>query len=196
MIKEKGIVLRTIKYSEADLIVKILTKQGDKLDLFARSALRSKKRFGGGALQPTHFICFNYQNSRSTNGLAVVKEASLIKDFKFLREDYEKLTLALKILDIIDRVAQVGNKEGEGFFNLLGNTFKALENCENLLKLYTQFEIKLLFHIGILKPSEETHEFLKTSILGNNDLDIEESRFYHLRRGTEGVLQKYLLGLS
>ncbi len=195
MIKEKGIVLRTIKYSEADLIVKILTKQGDKLDLFARSALKSKKRFGGGALQPTHFICFNYQIPRS-NGLAVIKEAALIKDFKFLREDYEKLTLALKVLDIIDRVAQVGNKEGEGFFNLLGNTFKALENCENLLKLYTQFEIKLLFHIGILKPSDETYEFLKTSILENNDLDIEESRFYHLRRGTEGVLQKYLLGLS
>ena len=196
MIKEKGIVLRTIKYSEADLIVKILTKQGDKLDLFARSALKSKKRFGGGALQPTHFICFNYQVPRSINGLAVIKEAALIKDFKFLREDYEKLTLALKVLDIIDRVAQVGNKEGEGFFNLLGNTFKALENCENLLKLYTQFEIKLLFHIGILKPSDETNPFLKASVLENNHLDIEESHFYHLRRGTKGVLEKYLLGLS
>ncbi len=196
MIREKGIVLRTIKYSEADLIVKVLTKRGDKLDLFAKSALRSRKRFGGGVLQPTHFIHFNYQSSRSLSGLEALKEASLIKDFKFLRKDYEKLILALKILDIIDRVAQVGNREGEGFFNLLGNTLKTLETCKSLLKLYTQFEIKLLFHIGILKPSSETYELLRTSILKNNELDIEESCFFQLKRGTENILQKYLLGLS
>ena len=37
----RGIVLKTTRYGEADLIVSILTAEGARLQLFARSALKS-----------------------------------------------------------------------------------------------------------------------------------------------------------
>ncbi len=54
--KTRLIILRTIKYSEADLIVHGLNTEGARINFMAKSALKSRKRFGGGVLEPTHYM--------------------------------------------------------------------------------------------------------------------------------------------
>ena len=62
-------VLRVIKYGEADLIVSGLNTMGAKIPLFAKYALKSRQRFGGGVLQPTHYIKATYSHtSKSFRG--------------------------------------------------------------------------------------------------------------------------------
>ena len=85
----KGIVLKATRYSEADLIVSVLTSEGQRLQLFARNALKSKKRFGGGVLEPTRYIQVSYEDRRSKLGgeseLHTLREASIIQAFEGLR---------------------------------------------------------------------------------------------------------------
>jgi DNA repair protein RecO (recombination protein O) len=137
--KERFIILRKIKYSEADLIVHALSPQGEKLAFIARGALKSKKRFGGGILEPSHFVSFTYKVANEEGQLNVLQEATLINDFPGLRKDYEHLELALHVLECVGKVSQEGDKNSEFLFNLLGHTLKAIEVSEDVLILKMHF---------------------------------------------------------
>jgi DNA repair protein RecO (recombination protein O) len=152
-VKDRAIVLRTTRYSEHDLIVQCITSSGAKLNLFARSALRSKKRFGGGVLEPTHFIHILYQDKSSKGAdhpLHTLNEATLINAFPKLRSDYARLETALHAVQVVSVIAHEGDTESESIFNLLGNTLKAAETSSSLDALKTHFEVKLLTLQGVL----------------------------------------------
>ena len=61
--QNRFIILKKMKYGESDLILHAISMQGEKLSFIARGALKSKKRFGGGVLEPTHFVSFTYKQS-------------------------------------------------------------------------------------------------------------------------------------
>ena len=111
-VKEKLFILRKIKYGDADLILSCLTPKGAKISLYARSAMKSKKRFGGGVLEPTHYIHALYDDktsrSHSENPLHTLKEASLIEGFNGLRTDYNRIEAALYFVSLISNVVREG----------------------------------------------------------------------------------------
>lgn len=146
--KEKVIILKKIKYGESDLILQSLTPNGSKISFIARGALKSRKRFGGGVLEPTHYLQVVIRTQAPK--LAVVEEAQVLEDFAQLRSDYDRLTLALEILEMISRVAQEGDQHGENLFNLLGNALRTLEKAHNLQLFKIAFMLKLLHQQGVL----------------------------------------------
>jgi DNA repair protein RecO (recombination protein O) len=155
----KGIVLKTTKYSEADLIVTLLAANGTRLQLFGRNAIKSKKRFGGGILEPTHYIQVSYEDRRSRLGgdaeLHTLREAVLIEDFTKIRTDYMRLEVALELLRIVGRFVRHGDFGSAELFNLLGNSLKAAETSSDLAKLRVHFEIRLLASQGVLELDEQ-----------------------------------------
>lgn len=88
LVKEKVFILKKTRYGEADLILQALTSRGARVSLFARAALKSRKRFGGGVLEPTHFIQAVYEEWQGRGGespLLPLREATLLKGFEGLR---------------------------------------------------------------------------------------------------------------
>lgn len=63
MDRERIIVLKKTVYRDSDLIIRGLNSQGAKLSFIAPAALKSRRRFGGGVLEPTNFIEVVYQSS-------------------------------------------------------------------------------------------------------------------------------------
>lgn len=163
-LSHKAIILKTTKYAEADLIVRVLTSEGQKLSLIARGALKSKKRFSGGVLEPTHYVQIGYRESKSSQGLHVLEEASIIKDFRKIRLEYERIELALFFVQTIEKIAQEGDAHAQGIFNLLGNALSVLEDVKSLANLKIQFALKLLHQQGVLTLEDWMADFLKTSI--------------------------------
>src|SRR5690606_3807518 len=155
-------------FSEADLIVHALSQSGQKLKLFARSALKSRKRFGGGVLQPTHYVSLSFKESRDEEGLGSLSEASLIEGFDSLRTDYDRLQLALHFVSIIYRLSVEGSTDSQNLFDLLGNALQALQVATNLDLLKTQFELKLLYYQGVLPHLENAKSLLEHSIRENH----------------------------
>jgi DNA repair protein RecO (recombination protein O) len=79
----------------------------------ARGALKSKKRFSGGILEPSHFVQFTYKQSAGENRINTISEATLINDFKKIRQDYDHLEFALHVLECVSKVSQEGDRHSE-----------------------------------------------------------------------------------
>jgi DNA repair protein RecO (recombination protein O) len=146
-VKGLGFVLRKIIAQEADVILRILTSQGEKISAFAKAGLKSRKRFGG-ALEPLAQISFRAIKKES-NDLYFLEEAQVKYEFKSLREDFEKLTAATAIAEL----AELGTREGldnPEVYNLLGAAWKAIDLGLPSLAILRQFEVKLLSLLGWL----------------------------------------------
>ncbi len=166
------IILKKTKYQEADLIIQALSQSGNKKSFIAKSALRSKKRFGGGVLEPTHFVQFTYTPSKNGTGLNVLNEASVINDFKNIRTDYDKIEFALNIMNCVTHVSQEGDFDSHFLYNLVGHSLKYLERCDmasiNLFKMH--FYLKFLYQQGVISLESWMNPFLKTNIVQSETL--------------------------
>lgn len=159
-----------MKYSESDLILHAISPQGEKFSFIARGALKSKKRFGGGVLEPTHFVSLTFKHSKEEGKLHVLQEATLLNDFAGLRQDYDRLELALQILECVSKVSQEGDRNSEFLFNLLGHTLKALETAQDILVVKMHFYLKFLLQQGVVDAESWMAPFLKTTMADTNQL--------------------------
>ena len=189
--KSKVILLKKTKYGEADLIVQGLSPDGMKLSFIARGALRSKKRFGGGLLEPTHYLEVQYKKSAHDDQLNVLEEATMIEDFRNLRLDYDRLSLALRLLEIVSKVSQEGDNQSDSLFNLLGHSLRILQTAENINNFSAHFYIKLLGQQGVLETEDWMKPFLSAPMAHHNqlkDLTIESPKLQWL----ESQVDQYL----
>lgn len=164
--KERIIVIRAIKHGDANLIIHGINSQGARMNFFARGAAKSRKRFGGGVLEPTHFLEVTYKvnASQDEDPLHSLLEASIIREFPKLRENYERLDVALYLLRLVSKVSQQGVVDASELFNLLGNALSAAESSAKPSLLRLHFEIKILQTQGVLDTSPEMSDWLKRPI--------------------------------
>lgn len=160
-----------MKFGEADLIIHALSTQGAKKSFIARSALKSKKRFGGGILEPTHFVLLTYKKAKSEGGLSVLNEATLIDDFKLIRQDYDRLELALFFLNCANHVALEGDHDSQFLFNLMGHSLRALGTTKNIHRFKLHFCLKFLYQQGVISIDEWMGVFLKENLADSDQLD-------------------------
>lgn len=167
---DKIIILKAFKHSESNLIIYGLNTRGLKLKLIAPSALVSKKRFGGGVLQPTHYVQVTYKASRLDDGLSTLTEASLIEGFEKIRENYERLQVAFYFITLIDKVALEGESHSHTLFDLLGHGLKLLETTSSLELFKLHFELRFLHLQGVLENTPHIKDFIKTPMARHTQL--------------------------
>lgn len=190
--KSKIILLKKTKYGESDLIVQGITPTGEKLSFIARGALRSKKRFAGGLLEPTHYLEVQYKKPINAQQLCVMEDALLLDDFQDLRKDYDKLSLALRLVEIIAKVVQEGDSQSESLFNLLGHGLRRLQSIQNTRSFCAHFYIKLLHQQGVLEIQPWMESLLKTSIAqpsGESEVILSLQQWGWLESQMERYLQ-------
>lgn len=170
-LQEKFIILKKMKYGEADLIVHALSAAGAKKSFMARSALKSKKRFGGGVLEPTHYVQFTYKERKTDNQLNVLNEAVLIDDFHDIRQDYDKLEFALFMLNCAYHVSQEGDADSHFLFNLVGHSLRKLGKTASLPRFKLHFCLKFLFQQGVISGEAWMNPFLKINVSDSEQLD-------------------------
>ena len=189
--REKIIVLKTFPFGESDLIVRGLSEKGLQINFMARGARKSKKRFAGGALEPFSFIEVEYRSSR--NPLQNLKQAWMLRDFRGLRKDYDRLRIAFYIL----KTAGALSLEGEGedsreLFSLVGNALLEAENSPrpDTLKLF--FQIKLLFLQGVLPQDLSQPDILSKTLKEHQNFSMEKEEEKALSVQADQALNRYL----
>lgn len=183
--KERILVLKTFKHGEADLIVHGLNPQGARMGFFARGGAKSRKRFAGGLLEPTHYLEVTYKVSfaNDTDPLHTLLEAHMLREFPGLRTDYARLDSALHMLKIVHRLCQHGVVDSPELFNLLGNALRAAETSRDLEHLKLHFELKLLAGQGVLPFEEMYAPWLAASLAHHEEVTVglEERQRVHAR---------------
>jgi DNA repair protein RecO (recombination protein O) len=99
---DRGVVLRTYKLGEADRIVVMLTRGHGKVRAVAKGVRKTKSRFGG-RLEPTSHVDLLLYEGRGE--LDIVSQADTVDHFPSLREDLDRLTRAVSLLEAADQLA-------------------------------------------------------------------------------------------
>ena len=189
--REKIIVLKTFPFRESDLIVKGLSSEGLQMNFIARGALKSKKRFPGGVLEPSAFIEVEYR--ASSKSLHHLKQAWMLEDFHELRKDYDRLQTAFYIL----KTAGALSLEGEGgdskeLFSLVGNALLEAQRSSRLNTLKLFFQIKLLFLQGVLPESLSRKDILNKTLKDHQAFNMNQEDQKNFSEQVDQALNQYL----
>lgn len=174
--RAKVIILRTIKYGESDLLVHGIDSEGNRRHFLAKGALKSKKRFGGGMLEPTHYLDVMYKEhgSRNEEPLLILLEAKVIRDFQGLRTSFDRLELGLFFLQVIHKLTRSGSIGAKEIFDLLGNALSACEKCVSIDNLKIQFQAKLLHSQGILPHDQDFSDLVGVPLSKADTINVSK----------------------
>jgi len=114
--RDQGIVLRTYKLGEADRIVSFITERHGKVRAVAKGVRKTKSKFGA-RLEPTSHVALQLYEGRE---LDIVTQAESIDHFKAIREDLDRLTRAVTMLEAVDQLSLEREPNPDLYRMLLG----------------------------------------------------------------------------
>src|SRR4051794_479395 len=122
-LKTEAIVLRSIRYGEADRILHVYTPERGRLSAIAKGVRRARSRFGG-RLEPFFRLRLVLYEGRSD--LLTVTSAETVAGYRRLREDARALDGAARACDAVARLFDEGEPHA-GVYHLLGNQLALLD---------------------------------------------------------------------
>jgi DNA repair protein RecO (recombination protein O) len=165
--KSKGIVLRSIRYGEADRIVDLYTSDAGLVSAIAKGIRRTKSRFGA-RLEPLSCVDFMAYQGRT---LDTVTQVEVLRSFHGVREDLDRFEAASGLVGTV-RALSGGDEPDRRVFNLL---YRGLENLEHRESdhdsLQAAFSLKLSMLAGYALQLD--------SCMGCG-LDVEEATESHI----------------
>jgi DNA repair protein RecO (recombination protein O) len=120
--RSKGIVLRSIRYGEADRILDLYTRDAGLVSAIAKGIRRTKSRFGA-RLEPLSCVDFVAYHGRT---LDTITQAEVLRSFRRVREDLACFEAAAGMVGSM-RALSGGDEADRRVFNLLYNALGALE---------------------------------------------------------------------
>lgn len=163
-VRLKMITLRKSQWGEANVIIHGLSSLGQKCTFLARGALKSKKRFAGGVLDPLQYIEVLGSQSPGKSNLANLDEAQLIEGFEGLRKDFDRLESAFWAADLINKIVVEDDPHNKEMFDLIGNGLKALAAGAAPEPFRIQFGLKVLQSQGVLEIESWMGPFLQSHL--------------------------------
>ena len=122
-LKTEGIVLRSIRYGEADRVLHLYTPGRGRVSAIAKGVRKTRSRFGG-RLEP--FFRLNLVLHEGRSDLLTVTSAETVAAHPRLREDARALDAAARACEAVSRVFDDGDPHA-GVFHLLGNELALLD---------------------------------------------------------------------
>ena len=153
----KGLILREVKYKEADRILTVLTADEGKITVKARGALRK----GSKVSAATQLLVFSELTLFENKGYWTVNEASTIEEFKGLRDDITALSLASYFAECVEAMTDE-DQPNPYILQLILNCLFALSN-----DMYPQEHIKTAFDMRLMSLSGYQPDLTACAVCGN-----------------------------
>ena len=175
--RDEGIVLRTHKLGESDRIVSILTKGRGKVRAVAKGVRKTKSKFGARLEPPTHLQLLFYEGRE----LDIVTQAETVDHFRSIRDDLDRLTGAVSMLEAADQLGLEG-EPNEPLFQMLLGALRSLADTHSAL-VVPAFFLKVLALEGFRAVVDACVECGETDGLVSFDLESGGVRCTEHRRG-------------
>jgi DNA repair protein RecO (recombination protein O) len=145
-LKTEAIVLRGIRYGEADRVLHLYTRDRGRIGAIAKGVRRARSRFGG-RLEP--FFRLDLVLYEGRGDLLTVTAAETLAGHPRLREDGAALDVAARACDAVGRLFQDGEPH-PGVYHLLANELALLdgEPARATRANALAFRLKLLLAAG------------------------------------------------
>jgi len=145
--RTEGIVLRTQKYGEADLIATYLTSDRGIIKAFAKSPRKTGSRFGSSLEPLTHARISLWGKEQAS--LPKITQSDIINSFHRIRESFQDFISASRLVEILISLVPEGipNKRLFSFFlNILHAVRSSEQESKDTLHLITL--VRLLAAVG------------------------------------------------
>jgi DNA repair protein RecO (recombination protein O) len=143
----RGIVFRSLKYSETSLIVKIYTEEFGLQSYLVKGAAGRKARLKPVFFQPLNLLdLVVYRKERLT--LQTIREARFSVIYRSIPEDIRKSSMVLFLDEILNRA--VGEEESNpDLFSYLWNSLELLDSTDQpVIHFHLLFLVKLSRYLG------------------------------------------------
>jgi DNA repair protein RecO (recombination protein O) len=147
-VKTEAIVLRSLRYGEADRILHIYTPQRGRVSAIAKGVRRARSRFGG-RLEPFFRLQLDLHEGRGE--LLTVTGAQTVEAYPRLRSDARALDAAARACDAVGRLFETGEPH-PNVFNLLCRRLSLLDTGAGAASGRTDalaFRLKLMLAAGL-----------------------------------------------
>jgi len=141
--KTEAIVLRYRRLGDADRIVTLLTPHRGKVDVVAKGVLRARSKLAGH-LEPGTRLEVVLAHGRSMD---VVTQAQSVEAFATLRADLDRLSAAMYLLELADRLT-VEHAESGAVYRLLHASLTRLARGDGQQIVTRTYELALLDATG------------------------------------------------
>lgn len=149
--RDEGVVLRTYRLGEADRIVVLFTRGRGKVRAVAKGIRKTKSKFGARLEPGGHVNLLMYEGRE----LDIVNQAETVDHYRALRENLERMTDVMALLEAVDQVAQEGEPNAP-LFRMLTGALKTLGEAEHRpVLLVAAFYWKLLALEGVSPVLDE-----------------------------------------
>lgn len=151
--KSDGILLRRQDLRETSILLTFYTRDFGKMKGIVRGVRGPRACFGGGAFElfALDEIVF-YE--RKSGDIFTISQCDLLNYFNPIRSSLEKLSYAAYMMELLDSVTSLGDKNSE-VFDLTLNSIALLEGISSPRRVARIFEIKLLSLLGLMPNLDE-----------------------------------------
>lgn len=144
----KAIVLRSVRYSEADLIVKCFTASDGLKSYILKGVLKSKKgRIKAAMFQPFSLLEMIARH-KNIGRLEYIKEAKITGINPSIRSDIQKTSMAIFLSEVIQNAVQE-EEENKELFEFLETSIAWLETNNEIANFHLFFLVKLTKYLGV-----------------------------------------------
>jgi DNA repair protein RecO (recombination protein O) len=151
-VKSEAVVLRSMRYGEADRILQLYTPNRGRVSAIAKGVRRTRSRFGG-RLEP--FFRLRIELHEGRGELLTVTGAQTVDGYARLRGDAGALDAAARACDAVGRLFET-NEPHPGVYNLLCRKLSLLDeragrsgDVSRVRSAALAFRLKLLLAAGL-----------------------------------------------
>jgi DNA repair protein RecO (recombination protein O) len=114
--RDTGVVLRTYRLGESDRIVVVFTEEHGKVRAVAKGIRKTQSKFGA-RLEPASHVRLLLHKGRD---LDIVNQAELVETPVQLRNDLDRLTQAIAVLEVVDQMSLDREPDPQRYRMLVG----------------------------------------------------------------------------
>ncbi len=174
--KTEAVVLRAVNYRDTSKIVTFYTKRYGKMSAIAKGVRNPRSKFGS-LLQPLNYLQIVFYR-RENRELQYISSSDFVRYFKSLTSDVDRLSIAMSLVEITNRVMH-DEEENEKVFDLLVDSLSALDGADaSPRNTFVHFGINLSIGLGFT-PNFSNCLICRKPI----DLEREQKVYYVIEKG-------------
>ena len=192
LVKTPALVLKSIRYRDADLIAKCYTRESGLKSYLLRGILKSKK----AKIRSSHFQPLNHleivASHKNKGSLEYIREVHILNLAGGLQSNVFKSSIAMFLSEILRNAIQE-EETNAALFDFLTESFRHLNDTEKHANFHLLFLLKLSQYLGFY-PDRSNFGEAYFDLMEGNFQGSESNK--HCASGQNTDLLNRLLGIS
>ncbi|MDN6280889.1 MAG: DNA repair protein RecO [Psychroflexus sp.] len=188
-IKTNAIVLSSVKYGEADLIVTCFTQEVGLVSFFLKGIRKSKRgKFKSSFFQSLSCLDLDF-TYRDHKNLQFLKDAKVAIPYVSLHQNIYKSCIAMFLAEVLKTCIREEEKNLE-LYHFIENALKDLDQAEKFADVHLLFLVELTRFLGFYP--EFNHKRLSYFNMFEGRFEAEDSSIYTVQNANVVVLEQIL----